>query len=275
MIRQPSRPRVLHGLLGLLLALVSPAVRADGEGAPLEETFELELVYPQEKGEWQLTFAPEFSSGEGNTQRLPVVVEYGLSDLWQVGVSADAWVRVEPDGSPSTDGLGDVRVEIQRTWMDVREGLHLGLSFGVGYPLGNVEDGTTEGTAEYEAAVLFARELPGARQLILIGQLGAALVDPVDELDDIVPGGLVDDDEEANELEYGVGLLIPFERLVASIEWSGSGNRWDGGDEQELYVTAGLTGALSDAWELGVGVGAGLTDDSDDVRARVLLTTEF
>src|SRR5215469_10045714 len=65
----------------------------------LEELFQSETVYPQEKGEFQLTLMPRFlDHRHGNAFVSPVGFEYGLTDSWQVEGDWDSYVRDRDEG---------------------------------------------------------------------------------------------------------------------------------------------------------------------------------
>ncbi len=66
----------------------------DADEQPIQEVFQTELVYPQERGEVQLTFSPRYGKGGGQSLfQAPVSVEYGITKNWQVEVEWDVQSR--------------------------------------------------------------------------------------------------------------------------------------------------------------------------------------
>jgi len=79
-------PLALLGAIGLGASASLWADDHDDEASKApQEVFQTELVFPQEKGETQLTLIPQFNDGdEADVRQLGVVMEYGITDQWQV-----------------------------------------------------------------------------------------------------------------------------------------------------------------------------------------------
>ena len=118
-----NRSSTAAGLALALALAAAPVARADDDDAagllvvdedddrqPLEEAFLTELVYPQEQGETQLTFAPFYArSADGKATQSLVKVEYGLTDAWQVELEWNAYTRRSEDDE-SHGGVGDLEI---------------------------------------------------------------------------------------------------------------------------------------------------------------------
>ena len=67
-----------------------------------------ETVFPQEKGELQVTLGPEYWKGkELNEARLPLSLEYGITDRVQVGLEIP-YQSVDPAPGSKKSGLCDI-----------------------------------------------------------------------------------------------------------------------------------------------------------------------
>jgi hypothetical protein len=78
----------------LLLALVAgfaPAVTSQEQlEQPVNEVFQNEMVYPQEKGGFQFTSTSIFSKAEKNFSN-HLALEYGLSRRWQINLEWESY----------------------------------------------------------------------------------------------------------------------------------------------------------------------------------------
>jgi hypothetical protein len=239
----------------------------------LQEVFQSELVYPQEKGEIQVTLAPQFGkSEEQKTGDLGLEVEYGLTSAWQI---AFGWNTVAIRDLPQEEaftGTGDLEAGTQYSFMN-RGGsnTHAALQFNVELPVGNVEEGLSEGFREYQPSLLLGKDLPGFYGAHVFTQTGLAFLDRQTHHDDPL-----EDEPAAHEFIWNNGIFIPWgkERLTFELNWTT--NRWNHhGDESTLYITPGLVHQASKSFEWGVGMPIGLTEDSDDYRIIGMLTWEW
>jgi hypothetical protein len=81
-----------------LIALITvPRIAAAQDTAqPLQDLFFTEVVYPQDKGEAQFTFATLMDRSEPGTAVLvPFSVEYGLTGRWQIQGGWDGYERLQ------------------------------------------------------------------------------------------------------------------------------------------------------------------------------------
>jgi hypothetical protein len=257
-----------------LLIAVQPAVcRAQTpSNQPLQEAFQTELVYPQERGELQLTTGLTSAWNDSSRLHWPLQVEYGLTDSWQVQFESDGWQRRAQSEQPTVSGWADVSFGTKYSFMNIRGShLHAALAFSLGIPFGSIKSGLGDGFLHYEPSVMLARDFPLLRNLQLFSQVGVSLVQRV--------RGRLDSTENepaAHQLQWSGGFFKPFRHLVVTSELSWETNRWSHhGQDNELYVTPGTTWKLRGGWEFGVAVSAGLTSESDSVILQMKLTREF
>ena len=240
----------------------------------IQEAFQSSLVYPQEEKEVQLTLMPSFVSGdEFDLYSVALGIEYGFTDAWQMEVEWAGWQRRKVSGIPSTSGAGDLSLGTQYSWMNLRDSdFHLAAAFEVSLPVGNLEDGFTEGFIEYEPQIAAALDL--SNDIHLFTQLGVGLVDRVRE-----SGSSEEEEEEepeAHELEWNIGLVVPFGDLRFVGEFNLRDNSWNNeGTETELYVTPGLVWDIPGTLEMGLGFPIGITDETDRYSGILIFIYEF
>ncbi|MDH3527096.1 MAG: transporter [Gammaproteobacteria bacterium] len=244
-------------LVGVWLVLCSNFVLAESVSAPvsaseqpLQEVFQSELVYPQEAGEVQVTFAPQFHDGaEAKRWELPVTVEYGVTDDLQVELEWKAYVRDDRDDEPATDGIGDIEIGLQYSWMRIKGSrFHAAAGVEVGIPTGDEDKQLGEGDASIEPYGIFAADLPDDR-----GQL-------------FVHAG-IEFSNDVDEPFVNIGGFVPMGDVVVTAEWNWS--------EEQRFLTPGLVWQSEKSWEFGIGVPIGLNDASDDYRVIVLAIYEI
>jgi hypothetical protein len=244
---------------------------------PLEEVFQTDLVYPQDKGEVQVTFAPRFQRG-GKFHRLilPLKIEYGITDAWQVELGWESLQQHHPDEGASTVGLGDLRIGTKYSFMNMANThVHTAVGFDLLVPVGNINRGLTEGLLEYEPFVILAQDFPALHNLQLFTQVGVGLVQRVKQADNPA-----ERESAAHESTLNVGFFLPFDLPVGTFiftsEFNWRTNRWNNdGQEDQKYYTPGLVWHLPGGWELGIGAAIGLNHDADKYRIISTLTFEF
>lgn len=233
---------------------------------PIQEVFQTELVYPQEKGEIQLTVVPRFQEGDDRDVYglFPFVVEYGFTDYWQIELEWDAFVHQRAaDGNSS--GIGDLEIGTKLSWMNILDSnFHAAVGLGIGLPTGNPTNEIGEGMLEFEPLFIVAKDFPKLNNSQLFTQVGAGVVTR-----------LRGAEEEAHEISWNSGFFVPFWQLRYTTEFNWTTNQWNGGSEDDMYLTPGLVWDLPGTWEVGVGAPIGLKDDSDNFRIIAMLTYEF
>lgn len=260
--------------LATLVALLPPPLlvaaeerRRDGKevSQPVQEVFQTELVYPQEKGEFQLTLSSSWKRVEElRALEVPLGIEYGITESWQLSVEWRSLVSVFPPGKGPVQGIGDLEIATQRSFMSLgRSNFHAAVGLAVGFPTGDSARGLGEGAVEYEPYLLLARDFPALGRLQLFGQVAARATSGIQ---DEGPG--VVDRGEAPAVDVHVGMLLPLRFLVLTTELTGIGSA-------QKYLLPGMVWLLPGRWELGVGAALGLTGASDDFRLLMVTTYEF
>jgi hypothetical protein len=230
----------------------------------LQELFQTETVYSQEKGETQLTFASRYSKNRAQELfQTPLAIEYGLTDRWQVTLEWSPNNRLKTQHT-STRGIGDLTLGTKYSWMNVRHSnFHLAAGVDVDLPTASVAKELGEGKVEFQPYMVVARDFPGLSHLQIFSQLGVTFTHCVTCASDGQPA------ESTIELNSGMFIAHRQARFVTEINWS------KGKTENALYLTPGIVFELPHSMEVGVGIPLGLTRDADRVRAIVKLVYEF
>ncbi|MCG6190820.1 transporter [Maribellus maritimus] len=261
----------LFTLLNVLL-FYSNGVNAQDNTAktyyqPLQDVFQTELVYPQEKGEIQLTLNPEYGrTRDLNHISFPVLAEYGITDNWQLGFSWNSFQNNFGGNNMSVSGIGDIEFDTQYSFMNIGEtNFHAALGFELEIPLSREERGIGEGRYEYMPYSLFAVDFPSLNNIQFFTQAGFSFSQNKTE----------NDEEEGNELFLSGGLFVPVKKVIFDIELTSIINLWENGNENQLYLTPGIILNLPGAWETGLGTSIGLNKESDKYLVLAILTFEF
>jgi hypothetical protein len=228
--------------------------RADDPRQPLQELIRTEVVYPQDKGELQLTLLSRADKGRnGSVLAFPVEVEFGLTDAWQVGLEWGAHSRVRR-GDAVSSGRGALAVGTKYSFMNIRgSDVHAAVGLEMAFPGGLGADGLREDTREVEPFVALAADLrDGVQTFFHIGR-------------SFTPGGSGDEpgDEPPVNVQWNAGALVALRRvtLAGELNTRTNGSPWGRGGE--LYATPSITFLLPHPWEMGVGVPIGLNGRSD------------
>ena len=219
---------------------------------PVQDLFQSILVYPQEQNELQATFSPRFHKGqEENLWILPIGIEYGVTDAFQVGIGWEAYKHRDPDEEPSEQGIGDVELEAMYSWMSISDlPVHAALSMGVLIPTGDEDKDLGEGSTAFEPVAILAADLDVLNGGQIFLNVGAEI------------------DKDETEKFISAGAFMALRNWVPSLEW----NR--GEEEENRYLTPGLTWTSGRAWNIGLGVPVGLKDEADDYRVIVQIVHE-
>ena len=225
---------------------------------PFRSSFQSETAYPQEAGEIQLTFVPQYTSGhEGTSKSANVVFEYGITDSFQIEVEWGSFLRVDPDDpdEATVQGIGDLEIGARYSWMNISgSNVHAALGVDLTIPTGDEERGLGEGEYAASPVLILAADLssvPGAQVLANFGT-------------DVGEGAFAFDEAEwfAN-----LAFFMPVGALTLTTELSLSAD--------ETFFTPGMIWRVADSVELGLGVPIGLSEVSDDYRVVFMLTWEF
>ncbi len=112
----------------------------------LNEVFQAETVYPQEKGEVQLLLRPTFSDRDDrNLFQVPFSIEYGITDVWQLEVAWDTFVNRNPETGATTRGIGDLEISTKYSFMNIAgSDFHAAVGLEIGFPTGDIDKELTE-----------------------------------------------------------------------------------------------------------------------------------
>ena len=227
---------------------------ADEPRQPLQELIRTEVVYPQEKGELQLTLLSRADKGRnGSVLGFPVEVEFGLTDAWQVGLEWGTHSRVRR-GDAVSSGRGGLAVGTKYSFMNIiGSDVHAAVGLEMEFPGGLGADGLREDTREVEPFVALAADLRGGVQTFF--HVGRSFT----------PGGSGDEagDESAVNVQWNAGALVALRRVTLAGELNSRTNGSPWGRGGELYATPSITFLLPRPWEMGLGVPIGLNGRSD------------
>lgn len=250
----------------------------EGGGPPIEELFKSELVFPQEQGEIQIASLPTYRDGpEGSSLEIPIGIEYGITDALQLEVEWSAYIDADADDpEESGSGQGNLQVGLMYSLIDIGgSGFHAAAGAEYEFASGDrrfLENGVREDSQEL--FLMFAKDLSDTADSLVFLQLGVELQsggdDGASSDDDPADGG--DDDEgpiDHNVWYANLGGYLPLGEAVLSLEFNLSE------EEEERYVTPGISYQPDDGIELGVGVAFGLTEEADDYQVIAKLLWEF
>ena len=237
---------------------------------PIQEMFQSNLVYPQEKDEIQFTLFPSFKKSQ-NAQNIRTLfeVEYGITDALQVIFEWDGLLYKNPRSNPAIAGVGNIEVGAQYSWMGMGDG-NTHFSFGnlIEFPVGPVESGLTEGFLEIQPFIVLARDFPEFNQSQVFLEFGFDWVKQIRNVPESI-------EPEIDNISWNIGAFYPIELWRATLEINGNNNKLDGGSINDIYITPGTIYKLSKEWEIGMATPIGITKTSDDYRVIGYLMWEF
>ncbi len=158
-----ARLRVPLVLIGISI-LCCRCVLARAEPYQVEEVFQElflgEIVYPQERGEIQFTTGFLWVRERPENSRLPVVLEYGITDRLQIAAELPVdFIRSE---EAKAEGIGNVELEVYYNFFSDRcSGWAAGLGLGAGLPSATSDVG--EDAFIYEPFLVLYRDFGRAQ----------------------------------------------------------------------------------------------------------------
>lgn len=291
----------------LILAPKSYAQSEDERGylQALQEVFQTELVFPQSKGEVQLTFVPSFKDNDKEqTATLKTAIEYGITDNFQVGLEFDSFTNLNPTNDLSQRGIGDLELNTKYAFMNIgKKQLHIAGTFQVSFPTADIKKGLTEGFIEYQPFLLLAKSFPNIYNLQIFSQVGGRfnqriknnpinnasftirshkklkIASHFDHLITVIKNSkdvkLNDNtgnsrDEKDSDFILNLGAFILLKRTVLTSEFN-----FINGSIKESYFTPGIVWPLPKNFEIGIGVPIGLNKTADNVRVVFNFIYEF
>jgi hypothetical protein len=240
---------------------------------PIEELFKTDVVFPEEKGELETEVVSVYQNHRGgDTWTIPLSLEFGLTDNWQVEAEWDCYVRRGIGSHSLTVGIGDLEIGTQYSFLNIGGSLfHVSPLFSIGIPLGDVNKDLSEGFLEYEPAVVVARDFPQLHHTELFTEIGASFVQRVN-----TPSDADDREPAAHELRLGAGFFTLFQHGATTFEFNWANNKWNHhGTENDVYVTPGYLWKPIPHFEFGLGIPVGLNHSSDRFEVIAHVTLEF
>jgi hypothetical protein len=260
--------------LSLTLLFAVPGVAEGGQlptdapRQPIQELIRTEVVYPQEKGEFQLTLRSTADKGRhGSVFAFPIQAEFGLTDAWQLEVEWRSYSRVRA-GDVVSSGLGAYSIGTKYSFMNIGgSGLHAAVGLELDLAGGLTSAGSREDNLEWEPFMAFALDLPSRVQAFV--HTGKAFT--IGGADRDAADGAMDD---AANVQWNAGALVALRRVTLAVEINllSKGSPWRPGGER--YATPSLTFPTAGSWEVGLGMPIGLGRSSDRFGVAVLAIFE-
>jgi hypothetical protein len=262
----------LKAVLALIVFFISPYTVAQQVNSLhyrqyLQDVFKSELVYPQEKSEFQFTLMPEFQkSNDFNSINIPFNTEFGITDSWQVGFSLNSIQKTGPH-LLSANGISDLQIGSKYSFMNMgNTNFHTALGFEISIPLKKGDNNFGNKHISYEPYVLLAIDIPKLHQIQLFAMTS---------LESFCQKSKPNEEHEPAELNLNGGFFIPYKYFVLTSEFSCNTSKLTGGNETQLCYTPGVVFNLPGAWEAGVGFPLGLNRQSDNFGVIAMITFEF
>jgi hypothetical protein len=254
-------------VLALLISAPCLASAADQQGVerlqPLQELTLTEVVYTQEKGELQLSLASVFDNGRGRDSiTIPLSVEYGLTDRWQVGLEWSSITHQRFIGRALTE-TGGFSIGTKYSFMNIGGSqTHAAVGVEAGMAKRFEPDASSERGREVETFAAFATEF-NQRGAQVFGHVGWGFEAAGDG-----------DGEIEKELQLNAGALLPTGSVTWAVELNLRNESFSVRDAHELYVTPSITFTRRGRWEFGVGAPVGLTLESNRLGLAVQMSYE-
>lgn len=234
----------------------------------LQDVFQSELVYPQEKNEFQFTLlAQSQRSPDYKSINIPFNAEFGLTNSWQISLGLSSFTKTISHSEVSFRGADNFQIGSKYSFMNIgNTNFHAAIGFELGIPTRKINPGENKTLVSYEPYISLAVDFPGLDQIQLFSMTGIEFFSQRNRL--II-------EHEPTKLNSGVGLLVPYKFIVFTSEFSCETNILNGGHETELYFTPGIILNLPGEWEAGIGIPIGLNQQSGKNDLTLMLTFEF
>lgn len=217
----------------------------------VQELFRGTVVYPQEKGEWQITSGYSHGSKVRDDGIIPIEVEYGITDRLQLGIEAP--VNLFSSVSDNIEGVEHLGIEIYSNfYSNAATGTALGLGYGIGIPTQKAKGDPN--SYVHETTFVAYQE---------IGQTAVNFSGVVEVEDSSV--------ETNVEGELALGVFRELGAFVPMLEWSIEIEE----DEIPTVLAPGLFWKSGQGFEVGASLPIGLNDDAPDIGAGLLFIYEF
>ncbi len=164
----------LEAVVAIVISFISPDTGAQQTNSLhyhqyLQDVFKSELVYPQEKSEFQFTLLPQFQkSNDFNSIIIPFNAEFGITDSWQIALGLNSFQKIVPYSGSSVYGLDALQVGSKYSFMNIENtNFHAALGFEASIPLKNENSDSGNEHISYEPYILLAVDFPRLHQVHL------------------------------------------------------------------------------------------------------------
>jgi hypothetical protein len=257
--------KTLHVLIVAFGMVLPVAASAQTERPqPIQELFFTETVYPQDRGEVQLTITSLIDrTGSEEAGLLPVSFELGLTDRWQVEAGWAGYASTLQ--SPMDFQTARYSIGTKYSFMDIGHShVHAAVGFDVEFPNeAAFADNAGEDNTEYEPFVSMAVDL--THRVTVFGSAGASL-----ELSQIVDGERPDDIGTLS-----AGALVAFHYATFALEYTNRSDTLPWRLDGSPLLTPSLVLHPGGEWELGFGFPIGVREGSRTPGFAMNIIKEF
>lgn len=237
----------LNYVIPFLLVSTSAVLAEDHQEADepseiVNELFLSDTASSQEAGEWQITVIPQFQKKDADeTLLFSIEVEYGISDHLQVEFEYTPYIRVDEYDGGSESGTGNYELGLQYSWRNWTS-YHLDVAMAWSHEFAEgersvINDSGDEPEDEDNLYIVIAKMLGANGNTKAFAQIGSEF--------------------EGSEIEAYVNFGL-YSRLGAYV-LSGEFN-WE---EDQSFITPGLTWLPQEGWEFGTGIAIGVDGEDD------------
>jgi len=243
------------------------AIAQEPPAQPLQELFLTEVVYPQERGEVQLTVGSLVDrSAPGTTALTPVSIEYGLTNRWQVEAGWNGYRQSAP--VLSRYRTESVSVGTKYSFMNIAHS-HVHAAVGLDadfHPMAVADNEQADGT-EIEPFMSLAVDLP--RRVTLFGSVGTGL--DSSEVVALFRHG----EAPAQSATISVGGLVAFHHLTLTTEYTDRSDSLPWRVDGAPLLTPGVVLHPGGDWEFGLGAPIGMRTGDHTVGLAMHVLKEF
>ena len=235
------------------MAITAWPCLAHAQSRPVQELLQTELVYAQDAGELQVT-AGATGFGAAHAVDLPLAVEYGITDAWQIGAE---WRGFARGGAAPHGGLAELAVATKYSFMNLGgRPLHAAIGLELEAPRGaGAEDEPTR-IAPMAAVAMDVHRWRNTH-LFAAASAGYAVRRADAASRDVAPA-------------ISGGAIVPFRRWSLATEVSYERQA----ELAELFVTPSIIVDAGHSWQVVVGTPIRAAGDGDRLALSVLFTYE-
>jgi hypothetical protein len=229
-----------------------PCAAAAQDAQPLQDLFFTEVVYPQDKGETQITVGTLMDRSQPGTAVLvPFSFEYGLTGRWQIQAGWDSYGRLQTGVAPR---LRTARFSLGTKYSLMNMlGSHVHAAFGVDVEVprpSSFADGEGEDALDIEPFVALAADV--GRHVTLFGSATASW-EPHD-----VAALVTDAIRPSDPGTLSVGGLVAFRRVTLAAEYTNRSDTLPWRLDGAALLTPSLVVRPAHHWEIAGGTTMGL-----------------